>query len=326
MKNIFLLLIVLFLVFSCKKSDNEPVPIPVEPPWSVQAEDPDVSFGDIDITENAVYVLANTASKNNTLVYKSEDEGLSWNVLPYDESLYFKGIHFINDDIGLMSGYRLTARTFDAGHSWDTIGTGLLSFDNFHSFENGKVLGYGTGVYASMDTAKTWEKILPATNAYTCMDFIDQEIGYTAQNSGRFHKTIDGGNSWQMVNDLGNTYLFFEIDFTDENKGIALIGEQNSPHAEPEMKLFFTLNGGILWSEMNVMMDSITLNSTSCCSLRSENEIYLGAVNGIFYSPDFGASWVRQYSEGSFIWVRDIKFGHNIGMATTSWASKILKY
>jgi len=203
MKNIFFLVIISLLLFSCKKNDTEPVPIPLTPPWSIQMEDPDVSFGEIDITENAAYVLANTSSKNKTLVYKSEDEGLNWNVLPYDDNLYFKGIHFINNDIGLMSGYRLISTTYDAGQSWDTIGTGLLNFDNFHSFENGKILGYGTGVHASLDTAKTWQMILPPTYTYTCMDFVDQNKGYIAQSSGRFHKTIDGGNSWHEVNDLG---------------------------------------------------------------------------------------------------------------------------
>ena len=246
-------------------------------------------------------------------------------MLPFDKNLYFQGIHFLNDDIGLMCGYRLTARTFDSGNTWDTLHTGLLNFESFHSFENGKILGYGTGVYASMDTAKTWQMILPVSNSYTCMDFIDQEIGYTAQSSGKFHKTTNGGSSWDLVNDLGDTQWFFDIQFTTENEGIALIGEQESPHAEPKMKLFYTLNGGLEWAELLLTNDSITLNTTSCCFLKSDNEIYLGAVNGIFYSSDLGANWSNQYAASEYNWIRDIQFQGNTGIATTT-TGRILKH
>ena len=157
------------------------------------------------------------------------------------------------------------------------------------------------------------------------MDFVDKQTGFTGNSRGKLYQTVDAGDNWMLVSDLGDTMLYYEIDFVNENKGIALIGEQYSPHAEPEMKLFYTLDGGLNWTHLPHAGQGIIINTTSCCLIKSEYEIYIGAVNGIFYSADFGNSWDVQYTEGTNIWVMDIILGNNYGIVTTG-TGKILRY
>ncbi len=331
MKKAFLLIVITFLIFSCKKKDEENNDPPPATPWNVQLDrsQEDWWFGDIEITSNAIYVLGYTMHpsgfSNKTLIYKSADGGLSWNTLGYDDDLSFRGIHFMNNDIGLLAGYRLTSKSIDAGVNWDTTSTGLLNFDSFVSLDNGRIFGYGTGVYISEDTAKTWHSAIPVSHSYNTMDFVDNSVGYTANTVGKLYQTLDGGDSWQLISDLGNLMLYFELDFIDRHNGIALIAFQYSPHAEPEMGLYYTHDEGLNWTELTVENHGIILNTTSCCVLKSSNEIYLGAVNGIFYSNDFGASWINQYSAFGNSWIVDIKFQNGVGIATTGMGV-ILKY
>jgi photosystem II stability/assembly factor-like uncharacterized protein len=324
MNKPILLILLLIIFISCKKKDDEDV---VREPWKAVLSANDGWFGDTEITGKNVYVLWGNENASGTgasmRVYKSLNGGLDFALLPYDPDLYFSSIAFLDKSIGFMSGYRLIAKTTDAGQTWDTTGMGLINFDSFYIL-NSTVIGYGTGIYISNDTGSTWQQVQPSVMLYTSMDFVDDQMGFCADAGGSFYKTENAGMNWQKVTQLIDTE-FIQIKFNDTENGIALILVIDSPHLDPGTQLLQTQDGGITWTPIEVESHGIVLGPSSCFESRSKDEIYLGAINGIFYSNDMGNNWATQYSEGTNIWVHDINFTNDIGIATTMW-KKILKY
>ena len=323
MSRIILPLLLLIISLSCKKiTEEEPVPAL----WFVSLSSDEGWFGESDIVGTSIYVLWNSlntsGTSTKTQVYRYFFS--AWTLLSYDPDLNFSGITFMDHSVGFLAGYRLIAKTLDGGQTWDTIGMGLIDFKSFYRL-NPRIFGYGTGIYYSDDTAKTWVQVQPMTFYFTTMDFVDLNTGFTANIGGELYKSSDAGNSWQQVIELNNTE-FYKVDFIDKTKGIALIGEISSPSQYPDMKLLYTEDGGESWSHIELGSHGISLDPESCCVFRDYNEFYLGGVNGIFYSKDKGMTWTTQYTEEhNNSWVRDINFTNGVGTATTG-NGKVLRY
>jgi photosystem II stability/assembly factor-like uncharacterized protein len=81
---------------------------------------------------------------SNGKILKSEDEGMSWQIVYSDTSKSFWGMHWLNENTGYFSGIEVFIKTTDGGQTWQD-----MSFGD------------------------------PA-NQYDCVFFVDEMIGYVA--------------------------------------------------------------------------------------------------------------------------------------------------
>lgn len=164
-------------------------------------------------------------------------------------------------------GYTLVGndyfKTTDSGNTWSYIGTPLhYEYTNGFEFVNSTV-GYSIGggttsaagsVYKTVNGGVSWTKANNGMNVIAdglyAIDFVDENIGFVSggYNQPKTLKTIDGGNSWQLL----NTLRFGQIQFLNTSVGYARnIGSSFS-------RIYKTINGGVTWTSTIEINDDIT--------------------------------------------------------------------
>ena len=144
----------------------------------------------------------------------SKDGGLIWNNLgnlPCGAA--YNGILFKTSQIGFICRAGDILRTFDGGNTWYTV----FDFDGFDGigklFFTSDKIGYAYGGFISdhgssgtllktTDGGNSWTELTSLLECITCLSFIDNDIGYAFTYNNNIYKTINGGDSWSLVNNL----------------------------------------------------------------------------------------------------------------------------
>lgn len=306
------------MFISCEK-DNAENDVEETAKWHLQFTEDNMTFGGIHFTENNIYVVASTSHSSGfgseKVLYKSTDKGVNWQILSLNDNFYYYGIHFLDDENWLLAGQRMIAKTFDGGTSWEYLDTGLLQLFGFDSSVPDKIFGYGNGFCVSADTFQTWNANT-FEYVFSAMDFINNNIGY-ATSAGNIYKTVDGGVNWEFISEVSGD-ITTGFDFFNESKGIAINIKESLPGEYPDTEFIYTDDGGVTWTTIDIETDSIVLEPSSCCYFRTENDIYAGALNGLFRSDNLDWNFVEQspIEETRASYINDIEFIGEIGIAT----------
>ena len=228
--------------------------------------------------------------------FKTTDAGNTWiNMgapMPNNNTGQFS---FVNENVGyciaggdaslyLPSGNIF--KTTNGGISWikTNYGTGqhsdnLLSID----FVNENV-GYATGaggynsVYKTIDGGNTWEVI--STLSFEKIQFLNSETGF-GKSYSQIYRTIDGGKNWILSYSHNNEITSFH--FSDENNGY-WTGDVSM--------LYNTHDGGVTWNKVN-----IPYGFYNCVKFYSANVGYiLDDYGKLFKTTNGGASWDPLYN------------------------------
>ena len=208
-----------------------------------------------------VAVGGNRTNDAITSVFRSDDRGENWAIIidvPY--SPWLQAVHFPTTEIGFAAGHDgMVIRTDDGGISWDTLqlpGNAALRDYNDVYFTSA-TKGFLVGGNQSNDAIRT---IL---------------------------KTVDGGNTWQIIEDGLNPWLK-AIQFVSSTVGFAS-GELGT--------ILKTTDGGDTWTELSL---SGNFANRHYNDIRFSNELNGFAVGGneqndsirtILRTNDGGISW-----------------------------------
>ena len=131
----------------------------------------------------------------------------------------------------------------------------------------------------------------PQGNTLNAIDFVNDNIGYSAGAYGTIMKTIDNGVTWSKLNS-GTHGEFTNIDFVDANTGYA--GGSNQ-------MLRKTTNGGENWNDLQLpsapnysVMDIKFINANTGYVLG-----FFIFESRIWKTTDGGGSWVTQTTDGA---------------------------
>jgi len=166
-------------------------------------------------------------------------------------------------------------------------------FDEDNGIAMGDALSWGDGpaiILRTMDGGSNWISVNDSAfggisgDMWRRIDFVNQDIGYfypSGSSSYLLYKTVDGGSSWSATNHP--QFGLQTMKFFNENIGFTA----NYSH------LYRTLNGGITWDSLaspgidDWMMDIEFAPEDS-------SKIWLADRRNIYYSTDFGDTWVTQ--------------------------------
>lgn len=222
-------------------------------------------------------------------VWRSDDRGDSWTPISPDLTKN-----------GNRMQYPMMGRTWSVEAGWD-----LLAMSNFHTIANfsespvdENVLWVGTDdglIQATVDGGETWKKIelddvkgIPAT-AYVNdirADLFDRETVYVALDNHKHGdykpyliKSTNLGRSWTSLADsLPEKHLVWRIVQDHVNKDLMFLGT--------EFGLFFTVNGGDKWIELNGGMP--TISTRDVLIQREEGDLVAGTFGrGIYVLDDY---------------------------------------
>jgi photosystem II stability/assembly factor-like uncharacterized protein len=136
------------------------------------------------------FIIASSDWNDSSVIYKTKDAGLSWNIINHSKSYIFE----------------------------------FCSVDTMRAY----AIQYYDNILKTTDGCKTWQEIYGIKNGMyktklSSIQFINKDTGYvTTDNS--FLKTTDGGTTWNilMLDELGSKYFVDKFYITPLRKGFIL--------------------------------------------------------------------------------------------------------
>ena len=176
---------------------------------------------------------------------KTTDRGNSWQRLNLDTSTHLFGIHFFDNNNGIIIGGedyigQTDARiqiTTDGGNSWQTslFVKGAFCRDADYNGDDVIVVGTEGLVAKSNNKGKDWEIInINAEYPINSVAWQNENRAWAAGYYGQFYWTDDKGKTWKKY-DTGNNVNYYDVKFLDELHGW-LVGHFGS--------ILYTNNGG----------------------------------------------------------------------------------
>jgi photosystem II stability/assembly factor-like uncharacterized protein len=152
--------------FIAKTTDGgltwDSIPLPVEQHWFK------IRFAD---ALNG-YIIG--GDNNDGYLLKTTDAGQTWSVIDLQAPHFPYGIHFLNKDVGFITGIGFFRKTTDGGQTWTSVRPEQVSPTQYRVFDDVNFRNALEGIVSSRDV---------------------------------YYKTIDGGNTWDSLRYTGGGRL-----------------------------------------------------------------------------------------------------------------------
>lgn len=194
--------------------------------------------------------------------------------------------------------------TQDTFRSWkkQRVPSPFKFFDiTFYDSLKGFAVGYNGAIYCTQNGGKTWGKKNGNTiNWLLSVAMPSDSCAYVVGGFGSILRTRDFGNRWEPLSS-GTQEWLTSVSFLDDSFGIA-----TGNHGV----VLRTKNGGDQWEDVSIS-SRLDVDFTSSYMYRHDVGAYKNGEKGvslmvvafdgsIFFSPDFGDSWVEQDSKTRF--------------------------
>ncbi|MES2681572.1 MAG: YCF48-related protein [Bacteroidota bacterium] len=193
-------------------------------------------------TTNTGYALSGTR------VYRTQNSGQSWQLITTDTVTGFNVIYFVNDSTGFLGTASGILKTVNYGSSWINIKNTANPINSI-DFTSAQI-GYFSGGPSFTDQLyKTTNQGLSFSNYPLNLQvikervfFMNDSVGYLAGwYGGCLSKTINGGQTWTMIN-VNNDTQAWDVYFSDALHGFYI---NNSGGFS---KILCSSDGGNTWA------------------------------------------------------------------------------
>jgi photosystem II stability/assembly factor-like uncharacterized protein len=219
-------------------------------------------------------------------VFRSYDNGNNWIIS--NQGLQNKWIDcFAKDSTYIYAGCfgEGVFRSSDNGYTWQPANTGIQNEAVYCLLKEGGNLFAGTvgnGVFLSTDQGNTWTDInggALGSSFILAMVYSAPRLMVEADNY--IFYSFDTGATWYV--DQGTTQFYQINDFFQHGDTILAAAFSN---------LFRTTDGGATWS------NPYQVNSSVVGFTEISDTVYAGTAFGVYYSIDWGVSWVQVPATG----------------------------
>jgi len=183
---------------------------------------------------------------------------------------------------------------------------------------NHRSVGYGDGVYKSIDGGSSWRNMGLKTSEHIGMiaiDSRDSDIVYVAAygplwSSGGergLYKTVDGGKSWKSILTISEHTGISEVHLDPRNPDVVYaVAHQRRRHiwtyvgGGPESAIYKSEDGGASWIKVNNGLPEGDLGRIGLAISPVDPDVIYSVVEaqgdkgGFYRSRDRGASWERR--------------------------------
>jgi photosystem II stability/assembly factor-like uncharacterized protein len=229
------------------------------------------------INSNTGFAVGDTNS-----ILKTIDGGNSW-VKTTSQILFPFCISFANDNTGIIGGgYGNFLKTTNGGNNWFEITNSPGSAYKVQMLD--KNIAYCNNSYLLSKTTNgglNWISVelnYFSGTRYYGIHFLNENTGYTTNDSGYVCKTTNGGNNWsyQKISE----YPLYSIRFADSQTGFSTGAFGN---------IFKTTNGGVDW----IKLEKLYSVSNFGISFLTSNTGFICGDNGIILKTTTGGvSWI----------------------------------
>jgi photosystem II stability/assembly factor-like uncharacterized protein len=246
------------------------------------------------------------AGARNSLLYKSDDSGATWNMLALPPRTFGEISSILVDSansehylVGMISTFRPGVfESGDRGKTWvenkdiHDIGVRALA----QSASNPAIFVAGTllGVMLSKDSGQTWSRISDPSNlemqgiTAVAIDPTDPKLIY----AGTTHlpwKTTDGGATWSSIHS----------GMIDDSDVFSIYIDPHTPKnvfASACSGIYCTFNRGAMWWKLMGIPNTSRRTHVVRQDPVDPKTLYAGTTLGLFKSVNHGASWKLLFS------------------------------
>jgi photosystem II stability/assembly factor-like uncharacterized protein len=241
------------------------------------------------------------AGARQSLLYKTENSGNSWSMLPFPKRTFgevgailidpLDSDHYIVGLVGTSEAGLFESA--DAGATWKAIpslaGFSVRALAASLSDPSRFIAGTTQGVYRSTDSGVTWVRISDPSNlemlgiTAVAVDPKNADVIY----AGTAHlpwKTTDGGKTWESIHS----------GMIDDSDVFSIYIDPRSPErvfASACSGIYQSPNGGTMWRKMMGIPNTHRRTHVIRQDPEQPGTIYAGTTLGLFKSIDHGASW-----------------------------------
>jgi photosystem II stability/assembly factor-like uncharacterized protein len=270
------------------------------------------------------------AGARDSLLFRSDDAGSSWRLLPFStttpgtfDALIIDPTSSAHFYAGLDAGDSADSGVYesrDGGEHWQRLaGTRGLRIESLAmSPADPSVLAAGTshGVFLSTDNGQSWRKISGAGNPemqdITALAF--DPTGSTTIYAGTPHlpwKTSDSGATWRSISTgLIDDSDIFSIRVNPKHPELVFASACSG--------IYRSEDGGELWTKLRGIPGTHRRTHIIAEDPSEPGAIFAGTTLGLFKSPDSGRTWLHLNTEQVNWMVFDPGDPHIIYLATES--------
>ena len=226
-----------------------------------------------------------------TTVYYSYNGGRAWRQLAFpEEAAPVLSMAFLTDQNNegiLFAGTETQGlyQTKDQGVTWvkNSIPATTINFLISTQDGSGLIAATDTGVLQSMDSGKTWSKLVEQSGAIT-VAFKDEIMLTGLADQGVWMATSQ--NSWEPLPDIPlRSLLGLALSPQFDKDGLAYL-------YGPEEGIWMTTDGGRSWTDLSEALPSLEINSLALAPGFEQNKVILAASkDGLLFSEDAGQTW-----------------------------------
>lgn len=251
-----------------------------------------------------IYTIAvfdnNILIGTNKGIYLSTDDGNNW--IPKNSGLFFDPLLIyslvINGDYVYAATYQGFFRSSLEKIAWEEyqIDKAAAQFVTVAKEDSIIITGRIGELFISKNGGKSWEnkQFLHEIQALT---ILNREI--YCGSIGGIYKSTDFGDSWIDLNKgIGNT-IINTIASSGNDLYVGTYGNG----------VFHSSDNGDSWKEINSGLENSYLTSFSNSVISDGSEVYLGSMNGFYYSSDSGKNWInKKYKSENLPYSRNLPF------------------
>lgn len=239
------------------------------------------------------------------IIFKTEDSGITWNLVYENFSIYDCKFTFFDEFIGMASCATFTYKnkvllTSDGGITWTEVLPTPLPWNSNHAMiyvdqTTAITMGRNGMIFKTTDGGLTWQpkKMAVFSGSVFQTQFIDEQTGFVLTDVGGggvagtgLKKTTDDGANWTSLYDnySGGVVDFY---FLTPETGVLAVGES-------DLLLFMkTENGGTTWTETNTGFEFDPFD----IQFFDENHGIIIGESAIIKTADGGLTWVNVIPE-----------------------------
>lgn len=240
------------------------------------------------------YAVGSSSTYNGDgIILKTTDGGFSWEQISVGTIPGLEAVYFTDLNTGYAGGWQnYFVKTIDGGETWTeiTINAGIWFFIDIEFWDenNGIAVGFATDVYVTSDAGETWTAATGVSAGIQDLTYATSDLVFAVGGDEKIMKSTNGGLSWSEIYSGMFQFLFFGVDFYDENYGV--VGGEDG-------KVLITSDGGTSWSTSNASGFALW-HGVFCFN---EDSTYLsGTPEHVYKTVNGGTIWVDDYPNSNY--------------------------